>query len=84
MSPRNASKGDKVTITVNPDDGYVLKDLTATASNGDEIELTKRADGRYTFTMPAGSVKVKATWAIALRRLPDSATFLLMPIMQTQ
>ena len=64
VSPRNASKGDKVTITVNPDDGYVLKDLTATASNGDEIELTKRADGRYTFTMPAGSVKVKATWAI--------------------
>lgn len=64
VSPRNASKGDKVTITVNPDDGYVLKDLTATASNGDEIELTKRADGRYTFTMPAGSVKVKTTWAI--------------------
>ena len=64
VSPRNASKGDKVTITVKPDDGYVLKELTATASNGDELELTKRADGRYTFTMPIGSVKVEATWTI--------------------
>ena len=62
VSPRNASKGDKVTITVESDKGYTLETLTVTDKNGDEIELTNKGDGKYTFTMPAGKVYVEATF----------------------
>ena len=42
VSPRNASKGATVTITVTPNEGYVLGTLTATDANGDTISLTQR------------------------------------------
>ena len=62
VSPKNASKGDKVTVTVESDKGYTLETLTVTDKNGDEIELTNKGDGKYTFTMPAGKVYVEATF----------------------
>ena len=62
VSPKNASKGDTVTITVKPDSGYVLETVTATDKNGSELPLTDKGDGKYTFTMPAGPVEVKATF----------------------
>ena len=62
VSPKNASKGDRVTITVKPDSGYVLETLTVTDKNGNELTLKDKGDGKYTFTMPAGKVEVKATF----------------------
>ena len=62
VSPSQADKGDKVTITVKPDDGYVLDELVVTDEDGDEVKLTKVSSTRYTFRMPAGDVKVKATF----------------------
>ena len=62
VSPKSASKGDTVTITVKPDSGYVLETLTVTDKNGDELTLKDKGDGKYTFTMPAGKVEVKATF----------------------
>ena len=62
VSPKTASKGDTVTITVKPDSGYVLETLTVTDKNGDELTLKDKGDGKYTFTMPAGKVEVKATF----------------------
>ena len=62
VSPKNASKGATVTITVEPDKGYTLETLTVTDKNGDEIELTNKGDGKYTFKMPAGKVYVEATF----------------------
>ena len=58
---RYATEGDKVTITVSPDDAYKLDDLSVTA-HGKEVELTANDDGTFTFTMPSGDVKISATF----------------------
>ena len=61
VSPKSASKGDTVTITVTPDKGYVLETLTVLDKNDKEIKITEK-NGKYTFTMPASKVTVKATF----------------------
>ena len=48
VSPKNASKGNRVTITVTPDKGYELD------------KLTVKGNGKYTFTMPGSKVTVSA------------------------
>ena len=62
VNPKSACKGDTVTITVKPDSGYVLETLTAMDKSGSERKLTDKGGGKYTFTMPAGKVEVKATF----------------------
>ena len=62
VSPKSAGKGSKVTITVKPDEGYALDSLTVTDKDGKAITLTEAGDGKYTFTMPAGKVSVKAAF----------------------
>ena len=62
ISPKNASKGTEVTVTVTPDEGYVLESLTVTDKNGTEMELTDQGDGKYSFTMPASNVKIDAVF----------------------
>ena len=62
VSPRYADKGDTVTVTVKPNSGYVLETLTVTDKNGNELTLKDKGNGKYTFTMPAGKVEVKATF----------------------
>ena len=61
VSPKSASKGNTVTITVTPDKGCVLETLTVLDKNDKEIKLTEK-NGKYTFTMPASKVTVKATF----------------------
>ncbi len=60
-SAKTASKGATVTLTVTPDKGYTLETLTVTDASGKEVKLTEK-NGKYTFTMPAGKVTVKATF----------------------
>ncbi len=62
VSPKNADKGDSVTVTVKPDAGYVLDNLTVTLKNGNELTLVDKGNGEYTFIMPGGDVDVKATF----------------------
>ena len=62
VSPSRASKGTKVTITVKPDAGYELDALTVTDKSGKVVELTKVSNGKYTFTMPASQVTIKASF----------------------
>ena len=62
-STKNAKQGATVTITVKPDDGYELDDLTVTDKNGKTIKVTEGKNGKYTFTMPASKVTVEATFA---------------------
>lgn len=62
VSPKNASAGSTVTITVKPDSGYVLETISATDQNGSDLKLTDKGGGKYTFTMPASKVEVKATF----------------------
>ena len=61
-SPKSASKGDTVTITVKPDKGYELDTLKALDKNGDTVKLTEK-NGKYTFVMPASKVIVKGSFA---------------------
>lgn len=62
VSPSRASRGRTVTITATPDLGYELESLTVLDSRGNEIALTDKGDGKYTFTMPASRVTVEATF----------------------
>lgn len=62
VSPKNASKGSTVTITVTPDSGYVLETISVTDKNGNDLKLTDKGNGKYTFTMPASKVEVKVTF----------------------
>ena len=57
---KSASTGETVTITVNPDNGYRLADLTVKDSSGTELELEYIGNGKYTFVMPEGAVTVDA------------------------
>ena len=62
VSPKTASKGSTVTITVTPDSGYVLETISVTDKNGNDLKLTDKGNGKYTFTMPGGKVEVKVTF----------------------
>lgn len=62
VSPRRADKGDTVTITVKPDDGYELNTLTVTDAKGNELEVTDKGSGKYTFSMPGSSVKIQVSF----------------------
>lgn len=65
VTPRNAEAGDTVTITVTPDSGYRLGDLTVTDTKGESLKLTDQGSGRYTFTMPGRGVEIKTSFVKA-------------------
>ena len=65
VSPKSARKGDTVTVTAEPDSGYVLDKITVKDASGKEIKLTDKGGGKYTFTMPASKVTVSAVFAKA-------------------
>ena len=65
LSAKTAKEGQKVTVTVTPDLGWELAQLTVADEDGDALELTENADGTYSFTMPAGDVTVHASFADA-------------------
>ena len=58
VSPKNASKGDRVTVTATPDKGYELDSLTVKDASGNKLKLTDKGNGKYTFTMPGSKVTV--------------------------
>ena len=63
VNPRTPGEDEDVTITVDPDAGYELDDLTVTDRNGREIDVTANRDGTYTFTQPRGRVTISVTFA---------------------
>ena len=69
---RYAERGDTVIITVKPDDGFKLDDLTVTDKNGKELKLTDKGNGKYTFTMPAGKVEINAAFVKEVETSPFS------------
>ena len=70
VSPKNASQGDRVTVTTEPDEGYELDSLKVLDKNGKELALTDKGDGRFTFIMPAGRVEVKAAFTEEVKISP--------------
>ena len=62
VSPSRPERGDAVTVTPKPDEGYEVDELTVTDRNGKPVEVTARPDGTYTFIQPAGKVKIEVTY----------------------
>ena len=56
-----AAEGETVTLTVTANEGCVLDALTVTAENA-TAPTPVEAEGKYTFTMPAGNVTISATF----------------------
>ena len=76
-SHKQAGSGTTVTLTVKPDQGYVLDTLTVLDSRNREVKLTAKADGIYTFTMPASDVTVQAVFKarVHFRDVPSGAYY---------
>ena len=62
VSPADAAKGSRVTITATPADGYVLDKLMVTDASGNLLGLTNQGGGKFTFTMPGSAVTVQAAF----------------------
>ncbi len=62
-SHKSAAKGTTVTLTVDPDKGYVLDTLTVLDDKDKEIKLTEK-NGKYVFTMPSGRVTVAGRFKV--------------------
>lgn len=62
VHPTRAERGDTVTITVTPDEGWELDKLSVTDRSGDSVRLTDKNGSRYTFTMPGRAVTVEAVF----------------------
>lgn len=63
VSPKSASEGDTVTITIKPDQNYEQGEIKVINQNGKEVQLTDKGNGQYTFTMPTGKVEIKTSFA---------------------
>ena len=71
VSPKNPAKGSTVIITVEPDEGYALDEITVTDKDGNALKLTDKDDGKYSFTMPSGKVDIDATF----KKLAETSPF---------
>lgn len=70
VSPQNAKKGDKVTVTATPNAGYEVAAVTVTDSSGKTVAVSNEGNGKYTFTQPASRVTVQVTFR-AVEEQPD-------------
>ena len=70
ISSTSAKRGSIVTITVTPDAGYVLDELTVTDKDGKDVALTKKSDTEYTFVMPTGKVEITPSF---VKQTPSQA-----------
>ena len=71
VDPKHPAKGSTVIITVEPDEGYELDEITVTDKDGNNLKLTDRGDGKYSFTMPSGKVDIDATF----KKLVETSPF---------
>ena len=62
-SASSASAGTRITVTVKPDSGYELDELTVTDAKGKDVKVTERSNNTYTFQMPDSKVTVEAVFA---------------------
>lgn len=60
VSQATANQGDDITITANPDSGFVVDTVTVTGSSN--VDVVAGSNNTYTFTMPAENVTVSVTF----------------------
>ena len=61
-SPATARQGATVTLTVTPEEGYAVDELTVTDFFGSRVDVTRNIDGTYSFVMPYSQVEVYVTF----------------------
>ena len=71
VDPKHPAKGSTVIITVEPDEGYELDEITVTDKDGNALKLTDKGDGKYSFTMPSGKVDIDASF----KKLAETSPF---------
>ena len=62
IDPKNATPGQTVTITVKPDKGYEIGDVTVRDIDGGKIDVKRTGDNEFTFVMPKSRVSIKANF----------------------
>ena len=62
ISTSNPTAGEKITITVNPDEGCVVKSVTVKDSAGTQIPVTDNGNGTYSYTQPADNVTIEVVF----------------------
>ena len=77
LSKTSAAKGDKVTITVKPEQHYEVDEVIVRDSKGKQLAVKDNGDGTYTFEMPADKVTVEPTfsWVNPFADVADSAYY---------
>ena len=63
LSKTSAAKGDKVTITVEPERHYEVDEVIVRDSKGKQLAVKDNGDGTFTFEMPADKVTVEPTFS---------------------
>ncbi|MGM9568437.1 MAG: S-layer homology domain-containing protein, partial [Clostridia bacterium] len=71
VSQNTATVGSSVTITVKPNEGYELGQLTVSDSKGNALTLTDNGNGSFTFTMPASNVTIEVKFNKIKVPVPD-------------
>ena len=62
ISSTRPTAGSTVKVTLSPKDGYKAAGIKVTLANGDEVSVTDKGNGEYTFKMPRGNVTVTASF----------------------
>ncbi len=62
VAPKEATIGEKVTITATPDEGYEVDTVTVKDADGKSVKVSINSDGTYSFKMPANGAKVFVTF----------------------
>ena len=65
-----AAEGDEVVITVNPDEGYQVEEVTVKDGDGNTVAVTDNKDGTYTVIMPASKITV----SVSVSEIPPAFT----------
>ncbi len=60
----SAKRGNEVEFFVFPDEGYRIVDVRVKDGNGNSLDITKKANGVYSFTMPSTGVDIEADFEL--------------------
>ena len=73
-APSFGEEGERITVSVTPEEVYKLKQLTVTTEDGETIEASAQDENTYTFTMPAANVAISAEFSLSIRDLQCSSS----------
>lgn len=77
-----AAKGQKVTVTVTPADGYVSSRVLVVDANGSQIKANYEGSNKYSFTMPASGVTVTPMFRKAIASAAETGVAALLNVEQ--